>query len=103
MLFFDYVVVNLEKEIVLRMREKVYFKLDEVWNLIEGCLSVMNFFQDMNLEHRALRPSRIYASMEGAFKIADPYLLRSSFNFDDAREAYLTAEQLPLGIYLSPD
>ncbi|EAR99141.2 kinase domain protein (macronuclear) [Tetrahymena thermophila SB210] len=102
-LFFDFVLMDLQTEINYRKKTNCFFKEEELWNLIEGTLQALYYFYEIKLEHQGIRADRIYVSQLGQFKIADPYLLQSSNNFDDVKEAYFQSDTISENIFLSPD
>lgn len=66
----EYLDNDLEKEITLKKNQTNYYKEEQLWYLIENVVKALSALQKSDISHEDLKPSAIFISKMGVYKIA---------------------------------
>ena len=74
----EYLDNDLEKEISLKKNQNNYYKEEQLWYLAENIIKALSLLQKNSISHEDLKPSSIFISKMGVYKIAQHNIATSS-------------------------
>lgn len=84
-LFFDYILIDLEKEVENRIKQKKPLSAEEIGNILAGVVNGYAFLEGQGISCTNVRLSNIYFGFKDSLpivKVGDPNLFPTTPNFE---------------------